>query len=74
MATIPDEFEIERSRAAVTVACLEWLRCTGPAIEARPASPTAPEVEELLRNTPTNPRLTHNLNPPHPLWDRWIDE
>jgi hypothetical protein len=73
MATIPDEFETERSRAAVTVACLQWLRCTGPAIKARPARLTAPEVEELLRNTPTNPRLIHNLNPPHPLWDRWID-
>ncbi len=37
MPIAPEEFDYERSRAAVTVACLQWLRCTGPAVEPEPA-------------------------------------
>jgi hypothetical protein len=77
MTTTPDEFEfeIERSRAAVTIACLEWLRCTGPATSPRTPSArvTSPDAVEIHHESPTNLHLIQNLDHPHPLWDRWID-
>ncbi len=63
-ATTPDE--AERARAAVAVACLAWLRCSGPA---------APPAEAPDRRS----RMTLDPSPPlpgsggHPLWDRWLD-
>ncbi len=65
--------ELERSRAAVTVACLEWLRCTGPAINTGPAHVASPIVAELLRIPITDDQRISDPEPPHPLWDRWID-
>jgi hypothetical protein len=77
MATAPDEFESERSRAAVAVACLQWLRCTGPATppDSQPPHVTSPVVAELLRNASRSLDPIPELEPthPHPLWDRWID-
>jgi hypothetical protein len=61
----PDDFDLERSRAAVAIACLEWLRCTGPSPDASRA-PSHPEAP--ARNREDNP-FDHR----HPLWDRWID-
>jgi hypothetical protein len=73
MTTTSDKFESERSRAAVAVACLQWLQCTGPSIELRPSRITPPDVAELLRNSPSIVSPIHDHEPPHPLWDQWID-
>ena len=76
MSIAPDESDFERSRAAVAVACLQWLRCTGPAIEAGPARPTPPDVAGLLRGPSPIASPDHAPDPrdlPHPLWDRWLD-
>ena len=74
MTTAPDEFDFERSRAAVAVACLQWLRCTGPAID--PDRGTSPDVADPARNPPSILGPIHDPddgNLPHPLWDRWLD-
>ena len=73
MSTIaPDSFDRERSRAAVAVACLQWLRCTGPAIDLgvmREPPHDAPDLPPIVR-----PALAPESGGlPHPLWDRWID-
>lgn len=73
MANLPELSELERSRAAVAIACLEWLRCTGPAIQPGPSHLTSPVVAEILRNPSLNVRPVPNLEPTHPLWDRWLD-
>ena len=73
MPIAPEEFDYERSRAAVAVACLQWLHCTGPTIEPEPARATPPDVAELLRNPPPIVSPTHAGDLPHPLWDRWLD-
>jgi hypothetical protein len=75
MTTRPDEFDfqIERSRAAVTIACLEWLRCKGPLAEVEPTRVTSPDVVRILIDSPVNLGSPNPFDPPHPLWDRWID-
>jgi hypothetical protein len=72
MSTDSDSSEIERSRAAVAVACLQWLRCTGPTAQPRPTHVPSPVVADL-REFPTNVSPDLDLDSPHPLWDRWID-
>lgn len=76
MPTAPDEFDFERSRAAVAVACLQWLRCTGPAIDLGTARAAPPDVAGVFRDPPTMVGPTQapdDGNLPHPLWDRWLD-
>jgi hypothetical protein len=73
MANPTHDSEAERSRAAVAVACLEWLRCTGPVIHLGPSRNTSPLVAELLDDTSLDECPVAHLDPPHPLWDRWID-
>jgi hypothetical protein len=74
MTTDPDafDFDYERSRAAVAVACLQWLRCTGPAID----SGVAREIPTAVADRPPIASPTQANDPsdlPHPLWDRWLD-
>jgi hypothetical protein len=74
MSTPLDEFEFdfERSRAAVAVACLQWLRRTGPAIEPV----VAREIPTAVADLPPIASPTQANDPvglPHPLWDRWLD-
>jgi hypothetical protein len=74
MTTNPESFEYdyERSRAAVAVACLQWLRCTGPTTEWDGTPEVASEVDSL----PAIEWLEDVASPigsPHPLWDRWLD-
>jgi hypothetical protein len=71
MPIAPEEFDYERSRAAVAVACLQWLRCTGPAIEPEPSRVTRLPGEEssIESQIPTS----DPADLPHPLWDRWLD-
>ncbi len=68
------DFDYERSRAAVAVACLQWLRCTGPAIDLGMARETRPVVAQLPRDPQLieGPIHAHDVSP-HPLWDRWLD-
>ena len=76
MSIAPDEFDLERSRAAVAVACLQWLRCTGPTSEPGPARATPPIVADILRDPPPIAGPIQDEGPfhlPHPLWDRWLD-
>jgi hypothetical protein len=73
MSIALDEFDYERSRAAVAVACLQWLRCTGPAIEPAPTHVTSPDIANLLHEESPIVSPIHPLEPPHPLWDRWLD-
>jgi hypothetical protein len=73
MSIAPEEFDYERSRAAVTVACLQWLRCTGPAIDPEPSRVTAPDIAKLLREDASIVSPVHIPEPSHPLWDRWLD-
>ena len=58
----------ERSRAAVAVACLRWLRCTGPSVDngSAPDGSTWPPVD-------ARPAVVFPVEDPHPLWDRWLD-
>jgi hypothetical protein len=77
MTTDPDafDFDYERSRAAVAVACLQWLRCTGPAVDFDVAREASPDVT-LLQNSSTIEGLAQVSDSgysPHPLWDRWLD-
>ncbi len=65
--TTPDE--AERARAAVAVACLAWLRCTGPA-SGLPAEGPGRDPGSTPRPSPLPPL---SLSPDHPLWDRWLD-
>ena len=72
METPADTFDLgfdpERSRAAVAVACLEWLRCTGPVAPRWPLSEFAepgPKVAPIPARDP--------MDWPHPLWDDWLD-
>jgi hypothetical protein len=73
MSIDPDAFE--RSRAAVAVSCLEWLRCTGPGTTS--GSPRRPDrAIEPPRDEPTLVRVIEiptPAPPTHPLWDRWLD-
>jgi hypothetical protein len=72
MSIGPDEFNFERSRAAVTIACLQWLRCTGPAIDPGVAREIPPAVADRPPiASPT--QATDPVGLPHPLWDRWLD-
>jgi hypothetical protein len=64
------DFDYERSRAAVAVACLQWLRCTGPAIGPGVAREIPPEVAE---SAPIEGAIPDPYFSPHPLWDRWLD-
>ena len=69
----PDSLDLERSRAAVAVACLQWLRCTGPAIDLEA---NRAEVDDLPRGRWPTEDPAPALDPcdrPHPLWDRWLD-
>jgi hypothetical protein len=66
----PDSFDFERSRAAVAVACLQWLRCTGPMIESEPLRSLSPDLPPIAAS------LAQDNDPgdsPHPLWDQWLD-
>lgn len=73
MSIDPDAFE--RSRAAVAVSCLEWLRCTGPATVS--VSSRMPDrAIEIPRDGPPLVRVIEvptPAPPSHPLWDRWLD-
>jgi hypothetical protein len=76
MPIVPEEFDFERSRAAVAVACLQWLQCTGPAIEPELARVTSSKVVDLSRNPPpivSPDQVPDSADLPHPLWDRWLD-
>jgi hypothetical protein len=73
MSIALDEFDYdyERSRAAIAVACLQWLRCTGPAIDHEVGRGAPPEVP---RDSPPDERpMPVEEFTPHPLWDRWLD-
>lgn len=66
------DFDYERSRAAVAIACLQWLRCTGPATGIGDAREIPPDVVDLPPIA--SPVLVDDpYHWPHPLWDRWID-
>jgi hypothetical protein len=65
------DYDYERSRAAVAVACLRWLRCTGPAIDAeagRGGGAGLPGGSSPIEAPAFDPD-----DWPHPLWDLWID-
>jgi hypothetical protein len=68
---MPSPHEIERARAAVSVACLRWLRSEIEAVHP-PRSYFTREREESFRlaEPPVEPRPRGR---DHPLWDRWID-
>ncbi len=72
MAVDPDafDFDYERSRAAVAVACLQWLRCTGPAIDLETPRDSAEVPRDSRPIEDPIPSLDFS---PHPLWDRWLD-
>ena len=77
MSIAPDgfDYDYERSRAAVAVACLRWLRCTGPAIDLG-VEREIPPVVDFLRDPFPIVSPAHAPEPgdsPHPLWDRWLD-
>ncbi len=60
--------EAERARAAVAVACLRWLRCTGPGpLAIDPPHRESRDVRALDQGPPPG------TSPAHPLWDRWLD-
>ena len=77
MTTPLDDFDPERSRAAVAVACLRWLHCTGPASEPATAPArariTPPDVARLLLENVPDPSPLDFSPISHPLWDRWLD-
>ena len=68
---MPSPLEIERARAAVSVACLRWLRSEIEAVHPpRAQAVREPEESSRLAEPPVE------LSPrgqDHPLWDRWID-
>ena len=73
MSIAPEDYE--RSRAAVAVSCLEWLRCTGPAAVSGSSRMPARAVE-IERDEPPLVRVIEvptPAPPTHPLWDRWLD-
>ncbi len=65
----------EHSRAAVAVSCLEWLRCTGPAVApARVRVPDRAVGDHLREGPPVRVGQDAGLDSPaHPLGDRWLD-
>ena len=78
MAIALDEFDYdyERSRTAVAVACLQWLRCTGPVVDFEVAREIPPAVADLPRDPSAIASPVPIQDPgdsPHPLWDRWLD-
>jgi hypothetical protein len=72
MTTDPDDlefdFDLERSRAVVAVACLQWLECKGPAIEPDQVAPRHNDPSVSFQPIPEP-----SGEPIHPLWDRWLD-
>ena len=74
MTTAPEFFEYdhERSRAAVAVACLRWLGCTGPAVEFDPDR-EVPSKTDGLPPLASPEEAASPIGSPHPLWDRWLD-
>ncbi len=64
MQSTPDESE--RARAAVSLACLAWLRHTGPAPGGVPDGRQEPRTVPFPAPTPPD-------RAGHPLWDRWVD-
>jgi hypothetical protein len=69
----PSPSEIEQARAAVSVACLRWLRSEGEAVHPAPAPRRAPRdlgrIE--LFDDPAGPAVHSDRD--HPLWDPWLD-
>ena len=68
---MPSPSEIERARAAVSVACLRWLR---PEIDsARPPRAYVVREDEPVFRLVDPPIAPGPRDRDHPLWDRWID-
>jgi hypothetical protein len=68
---MPSPSEIERARAAVSVACLRWLRAEVEAVHP-PRAYVSREREEPFRLVEP-PIMPEPRDREHPLWDLWID-